>query len=68
MYDRIQVLRHHKQLYGAQLRGELGAKEIKLNPIKNEKNMNKRRAALGLRPLEEDLLEKWGIVYKVSTM
>lgn len=64
MYDRILFQKKSKQLYGTQLRRELGAEELNLIPIKNEKNVNKRRSALGLRPLEEDLYKKWGIIYQ----
>ncbi|MCU4174968.1 DUF6624 domain-containing protein [Carboxylicivirga sp. N1Y90] len=67
MYDKMLFVRKGKQLYGTQIRRELGAKKYNVIPIKNEKNVNKRRADLGLRPIEEDLYNKWGIVYKPSS-
>jgi len=52
--DRISVARHGYQIYGSQLMmDENGVTRV--SPIKDEANVNKRRAAVGLMPLEEYL-------------
>jgi len=72
MLDRYLMQNNKKQLYGTQLKcktevvnGELIIKENYLYSIKDEPNINKRRAELGLKPLEEELKAKWGIDYVV---
>ncbi len=51
MEDRISVRKYGYQIYGSQVRTVDGKTE--LFPIKEEKEVNKRRAAVGLQPIEE---------------
>lgn len=50
--DRVLVTQGKEQIYGSQVRtNEAGKNEF--FPIKDEPNVNKRRASVGLKPLEE---------------
>jgi uncharacterized protein DUF6624 len=62
--DRVLVRRGKKQVYGTQLRSgpETGGKLV-LEPIEDEKHVDKRRASVGLMPLKE-YLRHFGIEYK----
>jgi hypothetical protein len=60
--DRIEMNNNRPQIYGSQLRME-GGKYV-LWKIKDEANVNKRRAEVGLEPLEE-YLKYWNIDYEV---
>ncbi|CAN5222507.1 hypothetical protein BH09BAC5_BH09BAC5_28780 [soil metagenome] len=62
MYDRIQVSENQPQLYGSQLHYNDLTKQYDLYPIEDEKNVDKRRAAMDLEPLE-DYVSQWGIIY-----
>lgn len=62
--DRVRVGRGQKQLYGSQLRET--KQGVKVMPIEDEAQVNQRRAAVGLAPLE-DYLRHWHIVYQVPT-
>ena len=61
--DRVLVRRGKKQIYGTQLRSgpETGGKLV-LEPIEDEKHVDKRRASVGLVPLQE-YLRHFGIEY-----
>ncbi len=61
--DRILIRRGKKQIYGTQVRSgpDTGGKMV-LNPIKDEKHVDKRRASVGLMPLKE-YLKYFGIEY-----
>jgi hypothetical protein len=50
--DRIQVGLNKKQLYGTQIFTKKNGKKT-LYPIKNKKNLNKRRKEMGLLPIED---------------
>jgi hypothetical protein len=60
--DRIEMFNNRPQIYGSQLRMENG--KYVLWKIKDEANVNKRRAEVGLPPLE-DYLRNWNIDYHV---
>ncbi|RFZ82911.1 energy transducer TonB [Mucilaginibacter terrenus] len=62
MIDRNKVDKGEKQVYGSQLHET--PQGIKLQPIEDEANVNVRRAAVGLPPLEQ-YLKEWNIKYKV---
>lgn len=62
--DRIEMQNNRLQIYGSQLQS-INEKNI-LYPILDEKNVNKRRAIVGLPPLEE-YLKYWGINYVLPT-
>lgn len=62
MYDRIQVSENKKQLYGSQLKYNDETKQYELYPIEDEKNVDKRRAEMGLRSLSKYVV-MWGIIY-----
>jgi hypothetical protein len=51
--DRILTNQGKKQVYGSQIRQNKQTLKNELYPIKDERNVNKRRAAVGLQPLEE---------------
>lgn len=59
--DRVAMRQGRKQIYGSQItRDENGVYQIA--PIEDEANVNKRRAAVGLQPLE-DYVKRVGITY-----
>lgn len=61
--DRILLREGRNQLYGTQLRsGPDTAGKLVLHPIEDERNVDARRAAVGLRPLAE-YLKEFGIDY-----
>ncbi len=64
LIDRVKVGRGEPQTYGSQLAEDDAG--VKLYPIEDEHNVNKRRAQVGLPPLE-DYLRHWEIKYKLPT-
>jgi hypothetical protein len=61
LIDRIRMGKGQKQLYGSQItQNEQG--EYIVYPIEDEANVNKRRAEVGLQPLEE-YVKHWDIIY-----
>ena len=62
--DRFRMARGEKQLYGSQLKNENGG-ALYFHPIEDEENVNKRRAEMGMEPIEE-YAKKFGIDYKMS--
>lgn len=62
--DRIRVFKGQKQLYGSQVRNGPDGKPDGFHPIEDEPNVNKRRASVGLPPLEE-YARHFGFTYKV---
>lgn len=61
LIDRIRVNNGEKQIYGSQIRQSGDGKYV-LFPIEDEPNVNKRRAKVGLGPLEE-YVKHWNIIY-----
>ncbi len=59
--DRILTDQGKEQIYGSQVRTNEAGK-FEFFPIKDEANVNKRRAAVGLQPLEE-YAKHFGIIY-----
>ena len=51
--DRILTTQGKEQIYGSQVRRNQQTGKFEFFPIKDEVNVNKRRAAVGLQPLEE---------------
>jgi len=51
--DRILTTQGKKQIYGSQVRQNKDTGKNEFFPIQDETNVNKRRAAVGLQPLEE---------------
>jgi hypothetical protein len=65
LQDRILMQQGKKQLYGSQIVfNKTGGQE--LYPIEDERNVNIRRAKMGLQPLEE-YAEHFGIEYKLPS-
>jgi hypothetical protein len=64
MEDRVALEAGKKQLYGSQLAQDLQTGKYYFRPIEDEANVNNRRAAMGLEPLEY-YAQQWGMVYKV---
>ncbi|MDD5530593.1 MAG: sugar-binding protein [bacterium] len=62
LIDRIHTGKGEKQIYGSQIRQTGGKHE--LFPIEDESNVNKRRAKVGLEPLEE-YVKYWNMTYTV---
>lgn len=62
LVDRVRMRKGEKQLYGSQIQMEEGS--FVIYPIEDEPNVNKRRAAMGLGPLEE-YVKQWGIEYEL---
>lgn len=61
LVDRIEIRNNRPQIYGSQIGGALGKPFI--YPIFDEINVNKRRAEVGLEPIEV-YVKHWGINYK----
>ncbi len=64
MEDRVALEAGKKQLYGSQLVQDTQTGKYYFRPIEDEPNVNNRRAAMGLEPLEY-YAQQWGMVYKV---
>ncbi len=54
----------YKQIYGSQIHRDQKTGKYFVAPIEDEQNVNKRRAAVGLEPLEE-YAKQWNIDYKL---
>lgn len=64
--DRVLLGQGKKQIYGSQITIDNRTGRHMLSPIEDEANVNKRRAAVGLQPIE-DYVKHWGIEYKITT-
>jgi hypothetical protein len=62
LVDRIQMGNGRPQVYGSQVVFINGVYSV--YKIKDEQNVDKRRAAMGMQPLEE-YLKSWNIDYKL---
>jgi hypothetical protein len=62
--DRVAIRQGRKQIYGSQITRDNQSGKYSISPIEDEPNVNKRRAAVGLMPLEE-YVKRWNIEYKV---
>ncbi len=60
--DRILTRQGKKQIYGSQLTQSGSEEKYLFLPIEDEANVNKRRAAIGLEPIE-DYAKRFGIDY-----
>jgi len=65
LQDRVLMRQGKKQIYGSQVVRDESNGQWKFYPIENESYVNVRRAAVGLRPIEEDAAY-FGIDYKVD--
>lgn len=67
--DRVALGQGKKQIYGSQISQDPNTGKYAVSPIEDEINVNKRRAEVGLEPIEE-YVKHWDIVYKpgISTM
>jgi hypothetical protein len=63
--DRVALGQGKKQIYGSQLTMNAKTGMNVLSPIEDEINVNKRRKAVGLEPIEE-YVKYFGITYKLS--
>lgn len=52
LQDRIQVMQGKKQIYGSQIYSDPKTGKQTIGPIDDEENVDKRRASVGLQPLE----------------
>jgi hypothetical protein len=64
--DRVALRRGKKQIYGSQIHRDLKTGNYFVAPIEDESNVNKRRASVGLEPLEE-YAKHWNIDYKLRS-
>lgn len=62
--DRVALGQGRKQIYGSQISWDDKTGKYYIDPIEDEPNVNKRRAAVGLPPLEE-YVKRWNIEYKL---
>lgn len=62
--DRVLTKQHKPQSYGSQLTRSSSTGTIEFFPIEDEANVNKRRAAVGLEPLE-DYAKRFRLDYKL---
>ena len=62
--DRVALAQGKKQIYGSQIDQDPKSGKYSVAPIEDEPNVNKRRAAVGLGPLEE-YVRHWDIEYKL---
>jgi len=60
MQDRILMRKNEKQIYGSQIVRNQDTGMWEVYPVKDPDNVNKRRAEVGLGPIEE-YLSRWGI-------
>jgi hypothetical protein len=60
--DRVALAQGKKQIYGSQIHRDMQTGKYFVAPIEDEPNVNKRRAAVGLEPLEE-YVKHWNITY-----
>jgi hypothetical protein len=56
-----EAVKQKKQIYGSQLSGD-GSGTYQIDPLEDPRNVDKRRAAVGLGPLA-DYLKRWNIVW-----
>lgn len=61
--DRVLMRQDKKQIYGSQIRTNPETGEAYVYPIEDPANVNERRAAVGLGPIEE-YVKRFGIEYK----
>ncbi len=61
--DRVLVRQGKKQTYGSQLETDNKTQKYIFSPIDDELNVNKRRASVGLSPIEE-YAKMMGVEYK----
>ncbi|MFD2572878.1 DUF6624 domain-containing protein [Spirosoma soli] len=66
LVDRIRLRNGLKQLYGSQIHTHSDGKPDGFHPIEDEINVNKRRAEVGLEPIE-DYARRFGFEYKPPT-
>ena len=59
MQDRMLMRHGLRQIYGSQITND------GLYPVHDPENLNKRRAEIGLQPIEE-YLERWGLTFRVE--
>lgn len=64
--DRVALGQGKKQIYGSQIHRDQKTGKYFVAPIEDEPNVNKRRASVGLEPLEE-YVKHWNIDYKLPT-
>lgn len=62
--DRVALGQGKKQIYGSQIHQEPSTGKYFVAPIEDEANVNKRRAEVGLEPLEK-YAKRWNIDYKL---
>ncbi len=62
--DRVALGQGKKQIYGSQIHQEPGTGKYFVAPIEDEANVNRRRAEVGLEPLEK-YAKRWNIDYKL---
>lgn len=63
LLDRIRMRQGQPQVYGSQIVRDPNNGQWMLHPVEDEANVNKRRAEIGLEPLEDYAL-RFGIVWK----
>jgi hypothetical protein len=67
LVDRMNMNRGVKQVYGSQMRLKEDKSGYEIYPLEDPFNVNKRRAEVGLGPIEE-YIEHWGIKFEPEKM
>ncbi len=67
LIDRMNMNRGVKQIYGSQMRLREDKNGYEIYPLEDPSNVNKRRAEVGLGPIEE-YIEHWGIKFEPEKM
>ena len=62
--DRVALGQGKKQIYGSQIHRDMKTGKYFVAPIEDERHVNKRRADVGLEPLEV-YAKLWGIDYQI---
>jgi tetratricopeptide (TPR) repeat protein len=67
LVDRMNMNRDNKQIYGSQMRLKEDKMGYEIYPLEDPINVNKRRAEVGLGPIET-YIEQWGIKFEPEKM
>ena len=63
--DRVALGQGKKQIYGSQIGRNLETGEMYVSPLEDPDNVDKRRAAVGLQPLQ-DYISNWNLTWDVE--
>ncbi len=64
-YDRLVLRQGKRQVYGTQLASSKGSKKHYVLPLEDAKNVDKRRARMGLNTMQENL-NRWNLTWDIA--